>query len=151
MDVDPAHDDADVLLQREPRRDVAVVIELRHEHLVAGLELARERAREQEVERRHALAERDLVAGAAEERAGLLVGEVDERSRAARRLVRGTDVGVVVTEVAGDRVDHLVGALRPAGAVEEREPALQGGEAGANSGDVEQGGTHGSSSPLTVQ
>ena len=35
VDVDPADDDADVLLQREPRRDVAVVIELRHEHLVA--------------------------------------------------------------------------------------------------------------------
>ena len=54
-------------------------------------------------------------------------------------------------QVAGDRVDHLVGALRSAWAVEEREPALQGGEAGANGGDVEQGGTHESSSPLTVQ
>ena len=71
--------------------------------------------------------------------------------RAARRLVRGTDVRVVVAEVVGDRVDHLVGALGAAGAVEEREPALQGGEAGTNSGDVEQRGTHGSSSPLTVQ
>ena len=140
--VDLAHDDAEVLLQREPRRDVAVVVELRHEHLVARLQLAGERPGEQEVERGHALAERHLVAGAAEERAGLLVGEIDERRRAARGLVRGADVRVVVAEVAGDRVDHLVGALRPAGAVEEREPALQGGEAGTNGGDVEQRGTH---------
>ena len=42
--VDLADDDAEVVLQREPRRDVAVVVELRHEHLVAGLR-ARARAR----------------------------------------------------------------------------------------------------------
>ncbi len=83
--------------------------------------------------------------------AGLLVGEVDERRRAARRLVRRSDVRVVVPQVAGDRVDHLIGALGAAGAVEEGEPALQGGEAGANGGDVEQRGTHDRSSPLTVQ
>ena len=42
VDLDPADDDAEVLLQREPRRDVAVVVELRHEHLVPGRQLPRE-------------------------------------------------------------------------------------------------------------
>ena len=44
-------DDAEVVLQRQPRRDVPVVVEPRHEHLVARLQLAGERAGEQEVER----------------------------------------------------------------------------------------------------
>ena len=110
VDVDLANDDAEVLLEREPRRDVAVVVEPGHEHLVARLQLAGERAGEEEVERGHALAERHLVARAAEERARLLVGEIDERARPARRLVRRADVGVVVPEVVGDRVDHLVRA-----------------------------------------
>ena len=61
--------------------------------------------------------------------------------RAPRRLVRRADVGVVVAQVAGDRVDHLVGALGAAGAVEEGEPPLQRGEARTDGGDVEQGGT----------
>ena len=95
-DVDVLDDDAEIVLQREPRRDVPVVVEPRHEHLVARLELAGEGPGEQEVERRHALAERDLLAGAAEERTRLLVSEVDERRRPARRLVRRADVGVVV-------------------------------------------------------
>ena len=110
VDVDLANDDAEVVLEREPRRDVAVVVEPGHEHLVARLQLAGERAREQEVERGHALAERHLVARAAEERACLLVREIDERARPAGRLVGGADVRVVVLEVAGDRVDHLVRA-----------------------------------------
>ena len=151
MHVDLAHDDPEVVLQREPRRDVAVVVEPGHEHLVARLQLAGESPREEEVERGHALAEGDLVARAAEERAGLLVGEIDERRGAARRLVGGADVRVVVAHVAGDGVDHLVGALRAAGAVEEGEPALQRREARANGGDVEQCRTQERSSPLTVQ
>ena len=85
-----------------------------HEHLVAGLELAGERAREQEVERGHALPERDLAGIAAEERGGALVRGVDQLVRPARRLVGRADVRVVLAQVAGDRVDHLVGALRPA-------------------------------------
>ena len=48
--VDLANDDPDVLLQRQPRGHVAVVVEPGHEHLVARLQLAREGAGEQEVE-----------------------------------------------------------------------------------------------------
>ena len=136
--VDEADDDPEVALELEPRRDVRVVVESRHEHLVAGRELACEGTGEEEVERRHALAERDLARRAAEERRGPLVGEVDERGRPLRRPVRRADVRVVVAEVVGDRVDHLVGALGPAGAVEERQPAVERREARADGVDVEQ-------------
>ena len=68
VDVDELHDDADVLLQRQPWRDVRIVVEPRHEHLVRRLELPGERPGEEEVERGHALAERDLLRGTAEER-----------------------------------------------------------------------------------
>ena len=97
------------------------MVEPRHEHLVATLELAREGAGEKEVQRGHALTERDLPRPAAEERRGPLVGEVDERVGPPRGLVRRADVRVVVAEVVGDRVDHLVGALGASGAVEEGE------------------------------
>ena len=50
VELDVAHDDPEILLERKPRGDIAVVVELRHEHLVAGLQLTRERAGEQEVE-----------------------------------------------------------------------------------------------------
>ena len=136
--VDEADDDPEIALELEPRGDVRVVVEPRHEHLVAGRELAREGAGEEEVERRHALAERDLTRRAAEERRGPLVGEVDERRRPLRGPVRRADVRVVVAEVVGDRVDHLVGALGPARAVEEGEPAVERREARADGVDVEQ-------------
>ena len=61
-------DDAEVVRELEPGRDVGVVVELRHDDLVARAQRPRERAREQEVERRHARAERDLIGRAAEER-----------------------------------------------------------------------------------
>ena len=56
-----------------------------------------------------------------------------------------------VAHVVGDRVDHLVGALRAAGAVEERERPLQRGVPAADRLDVEQGRAHVISSPSTVQ
>ena len=136
--VDEADDDPEIALQLEPGSDVRVVVESRHEHLVAGRELACEGTGEEEVERRHALAERDLARRAAEERRGPLVGEVDERGRPLRGPVRRADVRVVVAEVVGDRVDHVVGALGPAGAVEERQPAVERREARADGVDVEQ-------------
>ena len=67
VDVDEADDDAEVVLQLEPRRDVGVVVEPRHEHLFALAQRARERAREEEVERGHARPEGDLLVAAAEE------------------------------------------------------------------------------------
>ena len=92
--VDEADDDADVLGEREPRRDVPVVVEPRDEHLVPGLELARERTGEEEVERGHALPERDLRRVAPEERSPLARAlrrpprPCGARSRRARRRSR---------------------------------------------------------------
>ena len=146
-----ADDDAEVLLQRQPRRDVRVVVEPRADDLVAALQLPAERAREQEVERRHARPERDLVRVAGEEPAGRHARPLDQLHRADARLVRRADVRVVLAQIPGDRVDHLVRALRPAGPVEEGEPAVERGEPRANGLDVQQGRAHAMSSPLTVQ
>ncbi len=71
-----------------------------------------------------------------------LVGEVDELVRPAARLVGRADVRVVLAQVARDRVDHLVRALRASGAVEEGEAPVERGEARAHGGDVECGGAH---------
>ena len=97
-----------------------------------SLRVRAECARQQEVERGHARAEGGLVGRAAEERPGLLVREVDQLDGADARLVRRADVRVVLAQVARDRVDHLVGALRPAGPVEEGEAPVERREARAN-------------------
>jgi hypothetical protein len=146
-----ADDDADVLGEREPRRHVRVVVEPRADDLVSLAEVPAERAAEEEVERGHALAERDFVRVAGEEAARGGPSALDQLHRADARLVGGSDVRVVLAQVARDRVDHLVRALRSAGAVEERQPAVEGGEAGSDGRDVEQGRAHRISSPLTVQ
>ena len=44
VDVHEADLDPEVVLELEPRRDVRVVVEPRHEHLVAARELARQRS-----------------------------------------------------------------------------------------------------------
>ena len=56
-----------VVRELEPRRDVRVVVELRHDHLVAGDPVACRSAREVEVERCHVRSEHDLVAGCTEQ------------------------------------------------------------------------------------
>ena len=63
-----ADDDAEIVRELEPRSDVPVVVERRHDDLVPVAQRSRERSREQEVERRHARPERDLSGRAAEER-----------------------------------------------------------------------------------
>ena len=146
-----ADDDAEILGEREPGRDVRVVVEPRADDLVALAQRARERPREQEVERRHARPERDVVRVAGEEAAGGDAGTLDQLDRAHARLVRRADVRVVLAQVAGDRVDHLVRALRAARPVEERERPVERREARADGRDVEQRRAHASSCPFTVQ
>jgi hypothetical protein len=137
-----ADDDPEVVRELEPGRDVAVVVERRDDDLVALAQRACERPRQQEVQRRHALAERGLVRRAAEEGTGALVGARDELVRTPARLVRRADVRVVGAQVVRDRVDHLIRALRASRTVEEREPPVERREASARRGDVEQRGTH---------
>ncbi len=66
-DADLVHDEAAILRDEQPWRDVRVVVEPGRDDLVARLERARDRVRQQEVERRHVRAERDLVRVAADE------------------------------------------------------------------------------------
>ena len=80
-DVDPVDLEAAVGGELDPRRDAAVVVEARDEDPVALLPVARRRAREREVERRHVRAEDDVVGRAAEEAAGV----VARRSRGSPR------------------------------------------------------------------
>ena len=49
----------------------------------------------------------------------------DDLAAAPARLEVAAEVRVRLAQVAGDRVDHLVGNLRSARAVEECEPALE--------------------------
>ena len=120
--------------------DEIVVTALDHDASVSPwLELARERTGKEEVESGHALPERHLAGIAAQENTRTLVRCVDHRVRPARGLVGRADVRVVLAQIAGDRVDHLVGALRPARTVEESEPAVEGAEARADGRDVENG------------
>ena len=125
VDAREVHHEAAVVRELEPRRDVAVVVELRADDLVAFAPVARRRAREREVERRHVRAERDLVDGRVEEAGRGRVRARDERVGQPRRLERPAEVRVLVAQVVGDRVDHRVGHLRAAGRVEEGEVALQ--------------------------
>ena len=151
VDAREADDDAEILLEREPRRHVRVVVEARAHDLVPLPQLSAERPREQEVERRHALPEGNLVRMAGEEAAGGGAGTLDQLDGANARLVRRADVRVVLAQVSRDRLDHLVRALRPARPVEEREPAVERAIARADGSDIQQGRAHATSSPLTVQ
>ena len=75
VDACEVHLEAPVVRELEPRVTMfAVVVELRADDLVALAPVARRRAREREVERRHVRAEHDLV--------GRRVEEAAPRSRA---------------------------------------------------------------------
>ena len=126
----------------EPRRHVRVVVELGDDDLVAFPPLASGGARQRERERRHVRAEDRLLGAGAEELAGRQPRLGHERLGAAARLVRPADVGVRLPVVAGDRVDHFVGHLCAAGAVEEGQRLSQRRVTGANGLDVEGDGGH---------
>ena len=142
-DLGEANLEAEVVRELEPGRDVAVVVEPRHDDLVAGLELPADRPREREVERGHVRAEDDLLRAAAEERGAGPARLVDERLGHPARLVGPADVGVRLAQVPRDRVDHLVRHLRAARPVEEDERPVERREAAADGGDVERDGAHG--------
>src|SRR5581483_157583 len=149
VDVGEADDEAAVARELEPRRHVRVVVELRADDLVACGQIAGDRAGEREAERRHVRAEHDLGRVAAEEARGREPRAGDHCLAAAARLEVPAEVRVRLAQVAGDRVDHLVRHLRPAGAVEERERPPERGEARADGGAPFV--AHPTSPPLTRQ
>ena len=141
-DVREANDQAEVVRELQPRRDVPVVIEPRHDDLVSLAPFTGGRPGKGEVERRHVGAEDHLVRRAAEEGCGRESRVGDEPLRTPARLVGATDVRVRLAQVGRDRVDHLVGNLCAARPVEEGELVLEGREACSNRGDVERDGAH---------
>ena len=103
----------------EPGGDVAVVVELRDEDLVALAQRAAEGACQREVECRHIGTEDRLVGIAAQECRRGQPCLRDQRVAATARVECAIEVRVRLAQVAGDRVDDGVGYLRPAGTVEE--------------------------------
>ncbi|HWH05698.1 MAG TPA: hypothetical protein VNT23_04605 [Gaiellaceae bacterium] len=146
-----ADDDAEVVLELEPRRHVRVVVEQRHDDLVARAQGSREGPCEHEVERGHAGAEDRLVRMAAEEAARRLARPVDQRVGADARREGRTGVRVVLAQVARDRVDHRVRHLSAGCAVEEGGRPVEGREARPHRLHVERRRAHATSSPPTVQ
>jgi hypothetical protein len=126
VEVDHPHDELLVACELEPRRDVAIVIESRHDDLVAGAKLAAERTRKREVQRRHVCSEADLVGAAAEERGCGVVGLRDDEIAPPARLERSAQVGVGVAEAGGHRLDDRVRHLCAARPVEEGHRFGQG-------------------------
>ena len=115
------HHEAAIVRELEPGRDVAVVVELGADDLVAFAPVARRSPRKREVERRHVRAEGDLVDGRVDKVGRGRVRSRDERVGAPRRLERAAEVRVGLAQVAADRVDHRVRHLRAARSIEERE------------------------------
>src|SRR6266480_861116 len=142
-DVREANDQAEVVRELQPRRDVPVVIEPRHDDLVSLAPFTGGRPGKGEVERRHVGAEDHLVRRAADEGCGRESRVGDEPLRTPARLVGAADVRVRLAQVGRDRVDYLVRNLCAARAVEEGEIALEGRKACPSGTDVERDYAHG--------
>ena len=125
VQLDEADLQVEVVRELEPRRDVPVVVEPRDEDLVAGAQRPAERSREHEVQRRHVLAEDRLAGLAAQERRGGEVRLGQQRVAAAARGEGAAEVRIRLAQIAGDRLDHRVGALRASRPVEERGRRLE--------------------------
>ena len=149
-DVDLAHGHPAVGGHRLPGADVGLVVEGRDHDLVARLERRADAPTDVQGQRRHVVAELDLLGARRAKEVGhgrvcLLGHRVAELARdegAAR-------VGVAVRVVVADGVDDALRDLRAAGTVEEdgrpavRALASQGRELGAQRLDIERGGRHG--------
>ena len=142
VDLAEANDEVLVVRELEPRRDVAVVVELRDEDLVTCAECPADGTRQHEVERRHVRAEDRLARLAAEERRGRKARLREQRLGSAARAESAAEVRVRLAQVVRDRVDHRVGHLCPSGPVEERGRPAERGEARADGVDVEGDGAH---------
>ena len=141
VDAGLADGDAAVARRQHPGGDVGVVVEARHEDLVAGTERAAEDPRGVQGEGRHVGAEDDLGAGrCSEERRGLGARLLEHGVAGLRGHERPAEVGVLVAVVGLDGLVDRPVHLRAAGVVEEDTVAVDRREAGADRGDVGGGG-----------
>ena len=119
VDPDPFHHDAALLLEREPGRDVGIVVEPREHDFVPGAKAPPDGPGDREGQGGHVLAECDFVgiAGAQEiGRSGVSLGQDGVALLAGREgaLV----VGVRSLQVAGHGLDSAARHLCAAGSVE---------------------------------
>src|SRR5207248_3856676 len=111
-----ANDDAALLGEGAPRRDVAMVIELSDNNFVPLTPFPTQPTRQVEGERGHVLAERDLLGRRVEELGEALPRAKQQGVGLLARRVEPVGVGVMMEEVVGDRVDdraRYLGAARP--------------------------------------
>ena len=119
LDADPAHDEVALAGDRQPRRDVGVMVHAREDDLVAGREARPDRAAERERDRRHVRPEGDLVRVGRPEQVGDRGPRArDERVGLGARREGAMGVRAAVREVVADRVQARVGDLRARGTVE---------------------------------
>ena len=118
------------------------MVELRRDDLVAGAPVARDRAREREVERGRVRAEDHLVGVRPEELRGRDARRVDDAVAHLRGHERAAEVRVRRLQVDRDRLDHRVGHLRAGRPVEEGERIAERGELLAHALDRRRAGSH---------
>ena len=124
---------AAVVSGHHPRRDVGVVVERRAHDLIAGTELAGDRPREGEGERRHVGAEHDPLGRRAQELADGGAGAVEELTGGPAGGEGAPDVGgVAIGEVVAHRLDRGVDHEGAGGAVEAGDVPADAGEAVAH-------------------
>jgi hypothetical protein len=109
-----------------PRVHVCLVVQHRHDDLVAVAERRPDRAARRKRQRRHVRAELDLVGrGGTQECRHGDVGVREDLVAAAARLEVAAGVGVRVAQIAPDRVDDALRHLRPTRTVEKHDrPAV---------------------------
>jgi hypothetical protein len=133
------HHQVVILRHEQPGRDVGVVVEVRHDDLVARLERAGHGVREQEVERGHVRSEGDLLRLAPGEVGGGGARPLEHEVGLHRATEGAAEVGVRRGEVLAHRLDHLGRGLRAAGAVEVRRAARERGEPLAHQARIQAG------------
>jgi len=139
-----------VVRDLQPRRDPGVVVQARHEDLIAGAELPRGGPGQGEVQRGHVRPEGHLTGLAAEKPGRLGLGLIEDLADADAGGVARAQIRARLAEGARDRAAHFIGHLRAAGSVEEREALPKRGEAVPDLGDVDARAEdfgHGSSLP----
>ena len=118
-ELDPADDEAAVLGQGQPWRDVRVVVEPRHHDLVAGRQVATDRTAHRKGQGRHVRTERDLVGiVGADEIGGRSVDLVEERIGLDRCGEGAAMVGVAALEIVRHGGDAFARDLRAARAIQ---------------------------------
>jgi len=131
----PDHEIA-VVRDLQPGRHARVMVEARDEDLVAGAERTGGGPGQREVERGHVGPEDHLAGLAAQEPGRLALGLLEDLPDPDARGVARAQVGAGLPERARYRVAYLIGDLRAARGVEERETLPERGEPGPDRVDV---------------